>query len=100
MNIRNIILGCTCAFVTYTAQAQTQIIAHRGYWKTENSAQNSITGLKKAAEAKVYGSEFDVQLTGDGVIVVNHDDNVNGITIAEVPYSKLNGIKGNFRESR
>lgn len=93
MNLKNILLGCTLAFMTYTAQAQTQIIAHRGYWKTENSAQNSITGLKKAAEAKVYGSEFDVQLTGDGVIVVNHDDNVNGITIAEVPYSKLNGIK-------
>ena len=128
MELKNILLGCTLAFMTYTAQAQTQIIAHRGYWKTENSAQNSITGLKKAAEAKVYGSEFDVQLTGDGVIVVNHDDNVNGITIAEVPYSKLNGIeriscrrkeikgytddtgnqasqdkrtgKGNFRESR
>ena len=93
MELKNILLGCTLAFMTYTAQAQTQIIAHRGYWKTENSAQNSITGLKKAAEAKVYGSEFDVQLTGDGVIVVNHDDNVNGITIAEVPYSKLNGIK-------
>ena len=77
MNLKNILLGCTLAFMTYTAQAQTQIIAHRGYWKTENSAQNSITGLKKAAEAKVYGSEFDVQLTGDGVIVVNHDDNVN-----------------------
>lgn len=93
MNIRNIILGCTCAFVTYTAQAQTQIIAHRGYWKTENSAQNSIAALQKAAEAKVYGSEFDVQLTGDGVIVVNHDDNVNGITIAEVPYKELKDIK-------
>ena len=93
MELKNIILGCTLAFMTYTAQAQTQIIAHRGYWKTENSAQNSITGLQKAAEAKVYGSEFDVQLTGDGVIVVNHDDNINGITIAEVPYNKLNGIK-------
>lgn len=93
MELKNILLGCTLAFVAITAQAQTQIIAHRGYWKTENSAQNSIAGLQKAAEAKVYGSEFDVQLTGDGVIVVNHDDNVNGITIADTPYSKLNGIK-------
>lgn len=32
MNIKYIIGGCTCAFVTYTAQAQTQIIAHRGYF--------------------------------------------------------------------
>ena len=36
MNLKNILLGCTLAFMTYTAQAQTQIIAHRGYWKTEN----------------------------------------------------------------
>lgn len=28
----------------------------------------------EAAEAGVYGSEFDVQLTADGVVVVNHDD--------------------------
>lgn len=87
------VLFYATAFMNNTVQAQSEIIAHRGYWKTENSAQNSITGLRKAAEAKVYGSEFDVQLTGDGVIVVNHDDNINGITIAETPYSKLNGIK-------
>lgn len=91
--IFTVLFSYATALMSNTAQAQTQIIAHRGYWKTENSAQNSITGLQKAAEAKVYGSEFDVQLTGDGVIVVNHDDKVNGITIAEVPYSKLNGIK-------
>ena len=31
-------------------QAQTQVIAHRGFWKTEGSAQNSIAALEKAAE--------------------------------------------------
>ena len=30
-------------------QAQTQVIAHRGFWKTEGSAQNSIAALEKAA---------------------------------------------------
>ena len=53
-------------------QAQTQVIAHRGFWKTEGSAQNSITALEKAADAKLYGSEFDVLMTADGKIVVNH----------------------------
>ena len=43
--------------------AQTQVIAHRGYWKAEGSAQNSLASLRKAAEAKVYGAEFDVQMT-------------------------------------
>lgn len=37
-----------------------RIIAHRGYWQTEGSAQNSIRALELADEIRVYGSEFDV----------------------------------------
>lgn len=55
------------------AQAQTQVIAHRGYWKTDGSAQNSITALQKADSIGCYGSEFDVWLTKDNRLVVNHD---------------------------
>ena len=74
-------------------QAQTQVIAHRGFWKTEGSAQNSITALEKAAEAEVYGSEFDVLMTSDGTIVVNHDHAIEGMVIAETPYKKLKKLK-------
>lgn len=74
------------------AGAQTRIIAHRGYWKCEGSAQNSITALQKAAGAKVYGSEFDVQLSADGKVIVNHDDNIQGLTIASTPYSRLKDL--------
>lgn len=76
-----------------SVQAQTQVIAHRGFWKTEGSAQNSITALEKAAEAKVYGSEFDVQITSDGKLIVNHDSKFQGFVIAETPFSKLKRIK-------
>lgn len=76
-----------------SVQAQTQVIAHRGFWKTEGSAQNSITALEKAAEAKVYGSEFDVQITSDGKLIVNHDSKFQGFVIAETPFSKLKKIK-------
>ena len=41
-------------------KAKTGIIAHRGYWKTEGSAQNSIASLTKAQQLGIYGSEFDV----------------------------------------
>lgn len=51
-----------------------QVIAHRGYWKTEGSAQNSISSLKNTYRIGVYGSEFDVHITRDGVVVVFHDD--------------------------
>lgn len=81
-----------CA-VTLTGTAQTKVIAHRGYWKCEGSAQNSIASLTKAAEAKVYGSEFDVQLTKDKEIVVNHDDSIQGICIFDTPFAELKDLK-------
>ena len=74
-------------------QAQTQVIAHRGFWKTEGSAQNSIAALEKANEAQVYGSEFDVQVTLDGKLIVNHDAKFQGFVIAETPYSDLKKIR-------
>lgn len=70
-------------------QAQTQVIAHRGYWKTDGSAQNSLAALRKAAEAKVYGSEFDVLMTVDGVAVVNHDDNIGPFAIVQTPFRQI-----------
>lgn len=93
MKTRNVLMACACALFTLAGQAQTQVIAHRGFWKAEGSAQNSIVGLKKAAEAKVYGSEFDVQLTADGVVVVNHDDVIDGLVIGETAYDKLKDLK-------
>lgn len=74
-------------------QAQTQVIAHRGYWDCEGSAQNSIAALQKAAAIKVYGSEFDVQLTADGVMVVNHDNTIQGYEIAKTKYKKLKKLR-------
>ena len=66
-------LLCVLVAVPVSAKRKTKIIAHRGYWKTEGSAQNSIRSLERANEIKVYGSEFDVPLTADNVPVVFHD---------------------------
>ena len=44
----------------YTQAQSTQVIAHRGFWKTDGSAQNSIAALVKADSINCYGSEFDV----------------------------------------
>ena len=74
-------------------QAQTQVIAHRGFWKTEGSAQNSIAALEKAAKENLYGSEFDVQVTLDGRLIVNHDAKFQGFVIAETPFKELKKIK-------
>ena len=69
--------------------AQPQIVAHRGYWRTEGSAQNSLTSLQRAADIGCYGSEFDVWLTADGVPVVFHDAVWDGQRIEDTPYAQL-----------
>ena len=87
------LLFILCIAAVMTAQAQTQVIAHRGYWDCEGSAQNSITALQKAAEIQIYGSEFDVHLTADGNLVVNHDAAIQGYKIAETPYKTLKKLR-------
>ncbi|MDR0429563.1 MAG: glycerophosphodiester phosphodiesterase [Tannerellaceae bacterium] len=69
-----------------SAKEKAQVIAHRGYWKTEGSAQNSIKALQLADDINVYGSEFDVHITADNVAVVFHDNEVLGIPIQSVNY--------------
>ena len=54
------------------------IVAHRGFWKSEAAAgaENSLASLREAGDIYCWGSEFDVQLTRDGVAVVNHDPTI------------------------
>lgn len=75
------------------AQSKTKIIAHRGAWKEFNLPENSIASLEKAIELNCYGSEFDVRITKDGVLVVNHDPIYHGDTIELKTYSELNEKK-------
>lgn len=94
MNIyqKTIATACLC-LAALSIQAQTQVIAHRGYWKAEGSAQNSLASLRKAAEAKVYGSEFDVQMTADGIVVVNHDNTIGSTAISRATYEQIKESK-------
>ena len=73
-----------------------EIIAHRGYWKTTGSAQNSIASLMKADSIALYGSEVDFWLSSDGVPVVNHDAEVtlNGekLVVQDTPLATLRKV--------
>lgn len=67
-----------------------KIIAHRGYWDREGSAQNSRSSLRNAMEAEVFGTEFDVYVTADGIPVLFHDtQTANGIVIEDATYAEL-----------
>ncbi len=83
------ILYIVLSVCSLSAFAQPKIVAHRGYWRTEGSAQNSITSLQKAAEVGCWGSEFDVWLTADGIPVVFHDATIDGIRIEDTTYATL-----------
>lgn len=73
MNLKKLLIASILLITTCGTQAQTKVIAHRGYWKTSGSAQNSIASLIKADSIGCYASEFDVWLAADDQLVVNHD---------------------------
>lgn len=93
--MKNRVFGLLAIFIfsTIMATAQTKVIAHRGFWDIEGSAQNSIMALTEAYEIAAYGSEFDVLITKDGVPVVNHDDVFQGFDIQDTEYAKLRDLK-------
>ena len=95
MNRRVFLVSIACLAMAswVAAKSPMKVIAHRGYWKTEGSAQNSLRSLEKAAEVKVYGSEFDVHLTVDNVLIVNHDNDIQGKHIQTSTYAELKDLK-------
>lgn len=76
-------------FPAISQGGKTAIVAHRGFWQCEESgyAQNSIAALKRAQECGLWGSEFDIHITSDDVVIVNHDPAINKIRIHSNPYS-------------
>lgn len=73
MNFKKMMMASALLITACCMQAQTKVIAHRGFWKTPGSAQNSISSLQKADSIGCYGSEFDVWIAKDNKLVVNHD---------------------------
>ncbi len=66
-------------------------VAHRGYHK--DVPANSIASLKKAQELGVYGSEFDVWITLDGDVFVNHDETYGNVNIQNSKTSQVSKLK-------
>jgi len=86
---KSLVLLTVISSLSLSAVAQSKIIAHRGAWKHTQAPQNSIKSLEEAIQLKVWGAEFDVHLTKDDVLVVNHDNDFYGIDIATATYAEL-----------
>jgi glycerophosphoryl diester phosphodiesterase len=93
LNFALLFLFCLLLAGNADAKSGTKVIAHRGYWRCEGSAQNSIRSLERANDIRAYGSEFDVHLTSDNVIVVNHDGTIQGFDIQNTPYDQLKNLQ-------
>ena len=95
MNLKSTLLLLLCLMMAgmVAAKDNTKVIAHRGYWKTEGSAQNSIRSLERASEIGAYGSEFDVHLTADNVLVVYHNNDIQGKHIQSCTYDELKDLQ-------
>lgn len=79
---------------------KTQLIVHRGFWKSQpGTSENSIQALKNAQKLKVYGSEFDVQMTKDEELIVFHDEQIGDLEIAETDFDILKKVKLSNAES-
>lgn len=91
--MKKIILGLA-VLSTVIMKAQTQIIAHRGYFQTQPATtENSLQSLENAQKLKIYGSEFDVRMTKDGILVINHDEHHGQMEISETSFKELEALK-------
>ena len=91
--VTGLLLQVPLAAHAQTAKGQdaiyTRVVAHRGAWKQADLPENSIASLKEAIRLGCMGSEFDVQLTKDDSLVVNHDPVFSGDTIEKSTYRQL-----------
>lgn len=77
---------------------KNKVIAHRGAWKHTGASQNTLGALQHAIDLGCQGSEFDVWLTKDKKIALNHDNDLEGRIIEKTTLADLQTIKLNNDE--
>ncbi|WP_026965887.1 glycerophosphodiester phosphodiesterase family protein [Algoriphagus terrigena] len=90
------LLALTVSFTSSFSQEmfhKNSVIAHRGAWKAQGLPQNSLASLDEAVRLKCEGSEFDVWMTADGILVVNHDAEYLEMPIETSTFKELRSKK-------
>lgn len=93
-----LIICCSCLLLSCSSEEtidfsdiniSSKIIAHRGSWARNGLPQNSRAALQAALELNIYGVEFDVRQTKDGVLIINHDTTFKDMVIRNEAYNNL-----------
>ena len=71
---------------------KNKVVAHRGAWKHYDVHQNSMGALEKAIELGCEASEFDVWLSRDKRVALNHDHEIDGLIIEETDLAEMRKI--------
>ncbi|WP_418602164.1 glycerophosphodiester phosphodiesterase family protein [Hwangdonia sp.] len=85
--------GCQSGSHKTITFADNVVVAHRGAWKQKNLPHNSIAALKHAINLGCTGSEFDVRMTADNVLIVTHDADYHDLIIEKSTYAQLSKFK-------
>lgn len=76
-------------------KSEIAIVAHRGFWNCDEAgyAKNSIAALVQAQKHGFWGSEFDVNMTADGELLVFHDSSIDGKLIEKHNASEFADVR-------
>ena len=83
-----------------TEYGTPMIMAHRGY--SAAAPENTLPAFQKCIDEGITAAELDVQMLGDGTIIVLHDDNLKRTTginknVWEVTYDEIKDLdNGSF----
>ncbi len=61
--------------------------------KNTGATENSLAALHHAIALGCEGSEFDVHMSSDSVLFINHDPHIQGVSIARTSSDQLLGMK-------
>ena len=75
-------------FVGCKKPHRVALVAHMGYWDCEaGGTYNSIAALAAAQDIALWGSECDVNMTADNVVIVCHGPVFNGVDLRNSNYA-------------
>jgi len=85
----------SCAAVNKTEmkkEVDNPVVAHRGAFKKNKLPENSIASLREAIRLGCAGTEFDIRMSADDTLLINHDAHYRQMDIEKTSYQALSAV--------